>query len=302
MVGGWWPVIGYNQLPITDHRSPATNPMPATLTIEVTLDTRDIERAANDVRQKVAGAFNGAAGSNALQSGLAQAALKLKEIGRIATQAGKALTASVTLPVVGLGAAVIKVGFEFEKSMNDLRAATKASGDELARATKLAKDLGNDLSLPAISANDAASAMTTLAKAGLSLEQSMQAVKGTLQLASAAQIDAAKAAEIQSDAINTFKLAATDAGRVADLLAASANSTSGEITDVAFALKQTGAAAAVLKIPIEDTVTALGLLAQSGVRGSDAGTSLKTALIQLTNPTSKAKAAMEKLGLSFFDA
>ena len=71
---------------------------------------------------------------------------------------------------------------------------------------------------------------------------------------------------------------------------------------MADALKQAGSAAALLRVPIEDTVTALGLLAQSGVRGSDAGTSLKSALVQLAAPTKKAQEVMAQLGLEFFDA
>lgn len=282
--------------------------MAAPIVIQVTLGEKEIPANARAIKNALnaelkdvgnVGADAGKRIGNALSSNVS---VSLKKIGQEAKAAGTALTAAITLPVLGLGAAVIKTGFDFEKSMNDLVAATKPTNEQLRQATQLAKDLGNDLSLPAISANDAAKAMTTLAKAGLSLDQTMAAVKGTLQLASAAQIDSAKAAEIQADAINTFKLQASDAGRVADLLAASANSTSGEITDVADALKQAGAAAALLRIPVEDTVTALGLLAQSGVRGSDAGTSLKTALIQLTSPTKKAQETMDKLGLSFFDA
>lgn len=276
--------------------------------IEVELDDQGAVKSARRIKSALdkelsgldgAGANAGRKIGNALASNVE---ISLKKIGQQVRQTGQALTVGLTLPILGLGAAVIKTGFDFEKSMNDLTAATKPTNEQLRQATALAKQLGNDLSLPAISANDAAKAMTTLAKSGLTLEQTMQSVKGTLQLASAAQIDSAKAAEIQADAINTFKLQASDAGRVADLLAASANSTSGEITDVADALKQAGSAAALLRIPIEDTVTALGLLAQSGVRGSDAGTSLKSALVQLASPTKAAQETIDRLGLSFFDA
>ena len=282
--------------------------MPAPIVIQVKLGEKEIPanaraiKTALDAELKDVGNLGADAGQRIGGALSSNVGLSLKKIGQEARQAGTALTAAITLPVLGLGAAVIKTGFDFEKSMNDLTAATKPTNEQLRQATALAKQLGNDLTLPAISANDAAQAMTTLAKSGLSLDQTMQAVRGTLQLAAAAGIDAAKAAEIQSDAINTFKLQAADAGRVADLLAASANSTSGEITDVADALKQAGSAAALLRVPIEDTVTALGLLAQSGVRGSDAGTSLKSALVQLAAPTKKAQEAMAQLGLEFFDA
>ncbi|HMS43967.1 MAG TPA: phage tail tape measure protein, partial [Pyrinomonadaceae bacterium] len=190
--------------------------------------------------------------------------------------AGIGLTTAVTLPVVAGFAAVLKIGAEYEQSMNLLQATTNATADEMIRADKIAMQLGSDLSLPNVSAKDASEAMLELGKAGFTVVQSMDAAKGTLQLATAANISAGEAAEITANALNMFGLEAKDAGRVADLLAGAASASSAEITDVAQSLQQAGAVFANAKVPIEDTVALIGQLANAGIKGSDAGTSLKT--------------------------
>jgi TP901 family phage tail tape measure protein len=198
--------------------------------------------------------------------------------------------------------AVVGSGMEYEQNMNMLQAVSGASGAEMAEVGALAKQLGNDLTLPGASAQSAAAAMTELAKGGLTLDESMSAVRGTLILAAAAQIDGAQAAEIQSAALNTFGLAASDADRVANVLANTANASSGEITDFAQGMAQAGGVANMFGVSIEDTSTVLGLFANAGMKGSDAGTSLKTALLAMLDPTVKQQSAIETLGLKIFDA
>ena len=125
--------------------------------------------------------------------------------------------------------------------------------------------------------------MTELAKGGFTVEQSMSAAKGTLQLAAAAQIDAASAATIQANALNTFGLKADYAAKVSDVLANAANASSAEITDVAYALQAGGSVANQFGLTVEDTAAAIGLMANAGIAGSDAGTLLKSALLALTD-------------------
>lgn len=221
--------------------------------------------------------------------------------GKVGKGIGLAIVAGTAAAGFGL-ASVIKVGKEYQSQLNTLQAVTSATGVEMQRVAATAKALGADMSLPATSAADAAAAMTELAKGGFNVQQAMLAAKGTLQLAAAAQIDAASAAEIQANALNTFGLKADQAGRVADVLANTANAASGEITDMAQALQQAGSVANQMGISIEDTATALGLLANAGIKGSDAGTLLKTALTQLSSPSKPAAAAMKDLGLKAFDA
>jgi TP901 family phage tail tape measure protein len=235
-------------------------------------------------------------------SGVNAAQSQFKAFGANLSQIGIAMSAAITAPLALLAKKVIDVGVDYERSMNVFRAVTRATGDEMGRAAQLAQQLGADMTLPATSAGDAAKAMTELAKGGLSASQAMDAAKGTLQLASAATIDEARAAEITANALNAFGLAASDAGRISDLLAGAANASSAEIGDVALALQQASAVFASAHIPIQDLVTAIGEMANAGIKGSDAGTSLKTMMLALEAPTHKAAAEMQRLGINIFDA
>ena len=197
---------------------------------------------------------------------------------------------------------VVQVGQEFESQLNTMRAVSQATGEQLEAVTARARELGNDTSLTATSASDAAAAMTELAKGGFTVEQSMEAAKGTLQLASAAQTDAATAAMIQSQALQAFCLQADDASRVSDILAGAANASSAEISDVAQALQQSGTVASQFGVSIEDTSTAIAMFANAGITGSDAGTLLKTSLLALTDQGKPAQQAIKELGLTVYDA
>jgi len=173
------------------------------------------------------------------------------------------------------GVAIIKTAADYEVTMNVLQDATGATNAQMVQVSKTAKALGADLELPNTSASGAAKAITELAKGGLSLDQAMKAAKGTLQLATIGMMDEAKAAEITSGAINMFKLSGEDAAKVTNLLAAAANSSSGDVKDFADAMRMGGSVAAMAKVPIQDFTTATALMAQQGIKGSDAGTSLK---------------------------
>lgn len=215
---------------------------------------------------------------------------------------GGAMTAGITLPLAGIATAAVSTAVDYQASMNMLQAVTGATAAEMDALGTLAQQLGADITLPGTSAADAAIAMLELSKAGLSVTDTMGAARGVLQLSAAAQIDNATAAQITANALNSFGLAGTDAVRIADLLAASANASSGTITDTALALQQVSAVAASAGIPIEDVVTAIAEMANAGIKGSDAGTSLKTMFLALLAPTDAAKTAMAALGLSVYDA
>lgn len=233
-----------------------------------------------------------------LGAGLRQSAGFASSIGR---GLGLAVAAGAGIAAVGLKQ-VIDLGITYQDQLNSLQAVTHATGEQMALVGQRATELGSDMSLPATSAADATSAMLELAKGGLSVDQAMTAAKGTLQLAAAAQIDAAKAAEIQSNALNAFGLSADQAGHVSDVLANAANAASGEITDFAAAFQQAGAIAHQFGLSIDETGTALALLANAGIKGSDAGTLLKSALIALTDTGKPAQKAITDLGLTVYDA
>ncbi|MFE7799004.1 phage tail tape measure protein [Nocardia sp. NPDC057440] len=221
-----------------------------------------------------------------------------------AVGAAGAIGASLGLALGGAAAfaEVIKIGNEFTTSLNTMKAVAGATADQMAKVSERAKQLGNDVTLPGTSANDAAAAMNELAKGGFNVQQSMDAAKGSLQLAAAAQIDAAQAATIQSQALQAFGLGASEAARVADVLANTANASSAEITDVAYGLQAGAAVAHQFGLTVEDAATALGLFANSGIKGSDAGTLLKSALLALTDQGKPAQAAIKELGLTVYDS
>lgn len=216
--------------------------------------------------------------------------------------------------VIGLGAAslaaivlgkslraVIGIASQTEETLNVFRATADATGREMEGVSRAARELGADVSLPGVSAADAAEAMTELARAGLDVQNSIDGARGVLQLATAAQIDNAAATELSASALNAFGLAGDQAVRVADVLAGAANEAQGGIDTMGIALQQAAAVARQVGFSLETTVAMLALLARNGLQGSDAGTSLRTALIRLINPTKQAQEAMEALGIEIRD-
>lgn len=239
--------------------------------------------------------FNGFEGNLRKGLGAAAGVAKTAAIGL-----GAAITAGTAIAAVGFKK-VIDLGMQYQDNLNELQAVSGATAVQMSQISKVAVQLGNDMSLPATSAADAASAMLELTKGGLSVADSMTAAKGTLQLAAAASIDAGTAAEIQSKALNEFGLSADSAGHVADVLANTANAAAGSITDIGYALNYVGPVAKSFGISIDDTATALGLMANKGIQGEQAGTSLRGMLASLAQPSKQAAAALETLGIKAFD-
>jgi TP901 family phage tail tape measure protein len=191
---------------------------------------------------------------------------------------------------------------QFEAQLNTFQVVAGATAEQMERVSAAAVQLGADVRLPSVSAADAAEAMTELAKAGLDVEESIAGAAGVLQLAVAAQISNAEAAEITASALNAFGLAGDQAVHVADLLANAANAAQGSIVEMNAGLAQVSAVARQAGISIANTVAFLTIFAQNGLRGSDAGTSLRTSLIRLIAPTAEAAGLIKTLGLNVRDA
>src|SRR6185312_509119 len=148
-----------------------------------------------------------------------------------ALKANAKLAAGVFVPL-GLAGAVgqiAKIGIAYEDNLNIFRSVSKATGKDMDAVAAKARALGADVTLPGVSAAGAAAAMTELAKAGFSVQESMDAAQATLQLARIANVSEAEAAEIAANAVNAFGIKAKDTGKVVDQLAASANSSSIEV-------------------------------------------------------------------------
>jgi phage tail tape measure protein, TP901 family, core region len=141
-----------------------------------------------------------------------------------------------------------------------------------------------------------------LAKAGMTVAQTMDAMPGVLDLAAAGNVDLGYAAKITAGALNAFSLDAKESTRVANLLAAAANASAADIQDLALGFAQGGFAFAAAGQQVDDLAASLALLTNVGLKGTDAGTALKNMFTQLYGPTAKAKDAMKAYNIEIWDA
>lgn len=199
-------------------------------------------------------------------------------------------------------AKAVGLATSFNSQLAVFGATTGATASQLELVSAEAKRLGASLEFPGVTATDAAVAMTELAKAGLSVQDAIAGAAGVLQLAGAANIDFAESTQIVASAINAFQLAGRDASTVADVLANAANSAQGSIVDVGVAFQQAAAIGHQVGLSFQDTTLFITQLAKAGLTSSDAGTSLRTALIRLINPTEKVQKVFKQLGIQVRDA
>lgn len=194
----------------------------------------------------------------------------------------------------------IKLAMDFDATMRQVGVQTGRTGKELQGLGKLALKMGKDT---VFSAQDASGAMLELAKGGLNAAQIQGgALEETLRLAAAGGLELATAATYVTQGMTTFGLKAKDAAQVTTALAGGANASTASVESLGMALSQVGASAVDSGMSIQETVAALAAFDNAGVKGSDAGTALKTMLSRLTPTTTKAATEMEKYGLKFVKA
>lgn len=218
----------------------------------------------------------------------------LQSAGKNLETVGSTLTKTVTAPIVGLGGLVIKTSSTFESAMSRVQAVSGASGGELQKLNKKAQELG---ATTAWSASEVADGMTEMAKAGWSASDIIDGMAGVLNSASASGEDLAQVSTIVADAITGFGLKAKDASRVADLLTQSANAGTIDITDLGESFKYISPIAKTMGFSIEDVTTAISAMSMSGIKGSQAGTALRTMFARMVKPTDDVKSAMDELGI-----
>lgn len=232
----------------------------------------------------------------------------LHSVNKTALATGAAMTAMGAAMTAGVGQ-IGRLAADFEQSMSNVKAVLSPAevnqfGDALG---DLALKLGKDT---VYSANEAAGALEELVKGGVRVTDILDgAAEATLHLASAGGTSLRDAAEIASNALNQFGLSGRDMAEVANLIAGAANASSMEVMDFKFAIQQSGAVASLAGLNFRDTATAISVMAAAGIKGSDAGTSLKTMLINLTPTSKEAIKQFRELGLitmdganQFFDA
>lgn len=230
---------------------------------------------------------------------LALESSKSFQIGSALTGLGKGLTTAVTLPLMGFAAASIKVGNEFQAQMSRVQAIAGATGEELGRMKTQAIDLG---AKTAFSAKEAAQGMENLASAGFQVNEIMDAMPGVLDLAAVSGGDVAASSEAMASSLRAFGLEANQAGHVADVFARAAADTNAETSDMAEAMKYVAPVAHSMGLSLEETAASIGIMADAGIKGSQAGTTLRGALSRIAKPTKAMTKSMQELGVSFYDA
>lgn len=224
---------------------------------------------------------------------------KMQDIGKGMESVGKDLTKTVTLPITGIGAAAIKIGMDFEESMSKVKAMSGATGEEMVLLEKAARDAGASTSK---SAKDAADALGFMALAGWDSATSMEALMPVLRLSEAGNIDLAKASSLVTDSMSAMGLTTQELPGYLDIVAQTARSSNTDIDQMAEAYLKVGGTLRGLGVSLEESALALGLLANSGIKGSEAGTALNAVMTNITAPTGRAKQALEELGFSAFDS
>ncbi|MFC8207932.1 phage tail tape measure protein [[Kitasatospora] papulosa] len=224
------------------------------------------------------------------------------DTGRLRSQlTGAAALLSGGALVMGVGD-LIKHGNEYQQSMNTFGAVTGATQMQMQRAAATANQLGADLSLPGATAAEAAESMVELAKAGFRTDQAISSTRASLQLASAAQVNAADSAKYLGDMMDQFGMGADQAGRAADTLAATANAASGDIIDIYYAMKYAGPVAHGLGVNMQEAASAVGMLGKAGILGQTAGTTLRGMMANLAAPTKQMKQGLSAMGIEAWDA
>ncbi|UXR54481.1 phage tail tape measure protein [Staphylococcus schleiferi] len=224
---------------------------------------------------------------------------KLQDIGKKMQAVGKSMTLHVTAPVVaGFGLAA-KKSIDFDDSMRKVKATSGATSGEFQQLRDKALEMGAKTKF---SASQSAEALNYMALAGWDTKDMLNGIDGVMQLAAASGEDLAEVSDIVTDGLSAFGLKAKDSSHFADVLAQTSSKANTDVHGLGEAFKYVAPVAGSFGFSVEDTSIALGLMANSGVKASQAGTALKTMMTRLTGTSGEAKKTMEKLGITITDS
>lgn len=218
----------------------------------------------------------------------------LATVGKMGAAALTATTAAVT----GFGLASVKTSMDFDSSMSNVAAISGATGDDLDALRSKAKEMGSSTKF---SASEAADAMGYMAMAGWKTGDMLDGIEGIMNLAAASGEDLATTSDIVTDALTAFGLQASDSGHFADVLAAASSNANTNVSMLGESFKYVAPVAGAMGYSAEDVSIALGLMANSGIKASSAGTALRTLMTNMAKPTKQMAAAMDTLGVSLTD-
>lgn len=224
---------------------------------------------------------------------------KLTALGASMTSVGKGLTLGLTLPLAGLGAGITKVTASFEAGMSEVQAISGATGKDFEALKAKAKEMGAKTKF---SATESAEALKYMAMAGWDTNKMLAGLPGVMNLAAASGENLGTVSDIVTDAMTAFKMEAGQAGHFADVLATASSKSNTNVGLMGETFKYVAPVAGALGYNCEDTAVAIGLMANAGIKGSQAGTALRSMLSRLAKPTDEVQKAMKDLGISLTDS
>lgn len=235
-----------------------------------------------------------------LDNAKAEAAMsKFSSFANKAMTATKVAAGAATAALSAMAGYSIKVGADFEAGMSKVSAISGATGDELSKLTEKAKEMGAKTKF---SATEASEAFQYMAMAGWKTEDMLSGIDGIMNLAAASGESLAKTSDIVTDALTAFGMAASDSSHFADVLAKASSNSNTNVAMMGETFKYVAPVAGALKFSVEDCAVAIGLMANSGIKASQAGTSMRQLFTNLVKPTDAMAQAMEDLGISMTDA
>lgn len=222
----------------------------------------------------------------------------LQSVGRQVQSLGANLTA-LTAPLLGFGAAGIKAAGSFDSSLKEIQVRAGLTADEMEKVRQKALELGADTVFSSQQASDAFLQLTT---AGLSYGQAMEAIEPVLKGAAAANIDLGTSADIATNVMSSFGLEAEQVGEIIQAMSSAAASSPASMLQIGEALQAIGGDAKTFGLSLGQTTAALAILAQNGIRGTEASTKLRSVFTAMSKQTPKTVKAWEMVGSSLFDA
>ncbi|MCR1887856.1 phage tail tape measure protein [Longibaculum muris] len=234
---------------------------------------------------------------------------KLENAGQKITNVGKKVTV-VSTAVTAMGGAAVKTAADFESSMSQVQATMGITKDSMSTLdgqsvntmdalSDLAKEMG---SKTAFSASECAEALNYLALAGYDTQEMADTLPTVLNLAAAGGLDLASASDMVTDAMSALGMETKDADKMVDQMAKTASSTNTSVGQLGEGILTIGATAKSIKGGTAELNTALGILANNGIKGAEGGTHLRNVILSLQNPTDKAADTIDALGVSVFDS
>ncbi|MFR2097941.1 MAG: phage tail tape measure protein [Ruminococcus callidus] len=205
----------------------------------------------------------------------------------------------VTAGVTALGTIAVKTGADFDSAMSKVAAVSGATGSEMDALREKAREMGSKTKF---SASEAAEAMNYMAMAGWKTNDMLSGIEGIMNLAAASGEDLASTSDIVTDALTAFGLSASDSGHFADILAAASSNANTNVSMMGETFKYAAPVLGSLGYSAEDSAIAIGLMANAGIKSSQAGTALRSAITNLAKPTDTVASAMEQYGISLTDS